>query len=665
MRDLKDARVCEPGTRWLRLRVALVGLLFAAGLGVAFARAFYLQVVDRARMLDMAQDQYLREMEIPARRGDIFDRRGVPLAQSVEVESIWADPSQAGDVRRAARALARRLELDPGELAARLERGKRFAWVKRQVRPDEVARAKALGIPGVGFAKEPRRFYPQRELAAHLLGIVGTDGRGLEGLELAFDEELSGEEARISGVRDARGRKLLVEGAYDALDREGADVTLTIDRQLQYLAEKALAAAVQQSGGVGGMAVALDPKTGELLALANFPSFNPNNPAPSSHALMRDRAALDAFEPGSTTKPLVVAAGLDSGALSADDIFFCENGAYDIGQHTIHDTKPHGWLSPTRILQVSSNIGMAKIGETLGRERLVSAYRQFGFGEKVGLALPGEGRGQVPYPKAEISLATQAFGQGLSATAVQLAAAYGALANRGILMRPFLVAKVVDPDGVVLLENKPTEIRQVVSARVAQQVLHMLEGTVAPDGTAPRARLDGYRVAGKTGTAQKADPVARGYSEKRIASFAGVVPADDPRLVVLVVIDEPKTDVFGGLIAAPAFKEIAQGAMTYLGVPPSLETPLTRGLAPAREEPAAAVQPPPQVSEAVTAQVGAGAVAVPDVSGKVGREAVAALLAAALEPQLSGSGRVVSQDPAAGARVQRGARVALELTARP
>jgi len=666
VRDFKAARAPEPTRKWLRLRVRLLAFFFLALLGVALGRAVQLQVYERDKLRGLAQDQYVRQIEIPARRGDIFDRRGTPLAQSVEVDSIWVDPSLLPDVKQAARSLARALKLDAGELHARLGRARRFAWVKRQVTPREVEAVKALKLPGLGFTKEPRRFYPQRELAAHVVGMVGTDGHGLEGLELAFEDELSGQNSRLSGFRDAKGRKLLVSGAPDVFERQGASVTLTIDRHLQYVSEKALARAVEESKAVAGMALVMEPSTGEILAIANHPRFNPNTPAREARAAIRNRAALDAFEPGSTMKAFVVAAALEQKAIQPDQLFFCENGKWLVGRHTIHDTHEYAWLTPQRVLQVSSNICVAKIGQELGRERLVQAYRDFGFGERTGLALPGEGRGSIPFPKAEVSLATQSFGQGMSATAVQLTAAWAALANGGMLMRPYLVSKVVDPDGVVLLENRPTEVRQVVSARTARRVVEMLESVVAKEGTAPRAAMADYRVAGKTGTAQKVDPVARGYSDKRLASFVGMVPAENPRVVILVVVDEPKTDVYGGLVAAPAFKEIATAAMAHLAVPPSREVPLPSTALPV------AVQPPPSkavpvrtvVEVAVSENGEPGAVRVPDVVGHAGREAVTKLLSAALEPQLLGSGRVVSQTPAAGSLVEKGARVTLELATR-
>ncbi len=664
MKDYKATGRSSP-SRWVRLRVVFLALVFWAVLGGVLLRAVILQVFEGERLRELAQDQYVRQIEIPARRGDIFDRHRLPLAQSVEVDSIWVDPSLLPNPASNARTLARALHVDPEEVRARFARAKRFAWVKRQAKQEEVAAVKALALPGIGFTREPRRFYPHRELAAQVIGLSGIDGAGLEGLEVAFDQALSGQNLQLLGLRDAKGRHLLTQGTLYPPNRQGATLTLTLDRQIQYFTEKSLAKAVEDAKAVSGMAIVLDPRTGEILALANFPSFNPNAPG-ASRELFRNRAALDVFEPGSTFKSFSIAAALDQGAIKYEDVFYCEEGRWDVGGHTIHDTHPHGWLNPAKILQVSSNIGSAKIAQVLGREQLVRYYERFGFGERSQLGLPGEARGSVPFPKAEVSLATAAFGHGVSASAVQIAAAYGALANGGVLMRPWLVSKVTDQDGVVLLEKGPVEVRRVVSTKTAKSLVTMLEGVVEKEGTAPRAKMAEYRVAGKTGTAQKVDPVAGGYSDKRIASFAGIVPADDPHAVILVVIDEPKTEVSGGLVAAPAFKEIATSVMAYLGVPPS--RPRQLGAPPAlafnsaeREE---SRQKPVAGESDVTERTDRGTVRVPDLQGRLGRDAVERLLTAALQPRLSGSGRVVSQTPPAGSIVEKGSRVSVELVLR-
>ncbi len=633
MRDFKADSKQVRTSRWIRFRVGLLAIGFLGLLTLGLFRAIKLQLVDRQRLLELAQDQYVRRIEIPAKRGDIFDRRGVPLAQSAEVDSLWIDPALVSDLRQASRELARRLHLDPGELHRRLQHARRFAWIKRQAKPDEVRAALALGIPGLAVTKEPRRFYPQRELAAQLLGMTGTDGTGLEGLELSFNDELSGQTSKLLSLRDAKGRNLLTEFDADQRQRRGASLQLTIDRQIQFVAEKALSRAVDESHAVAGMAVVLDPRTGELLAVANFPFFNPNAPSLAAVEATRNRASLDAFEPGSTFKAFTVAAALEENAVRTHELIFCENGGWVIGHHTIHDTHPHGWLTPGKILQLSSNIGAAKIAQLLGRERLVTYAARFGFGQPVGLGLPGESKGSVPYPRADLALATAAFGQGLTVTAIQLAAAYGAIANGGVLMKPFLVRKLVDPDGVVLFDNRPTPVRRAVSEGAARQVMTLLEGVVQKEGTAPRARMEEFRVAGKTGTAQKPDPVVRGYSDKRIASFVGIVPADAPRAVILVVIDEPKTDVFGGLVAAPTFKDIAAAALPYLGI-----------------------------SRAQSAR--SDEVELPNVVGKRGNAVGETVLAAAAEPQVFESGSVAGQSPSARRLVQKGSPVWLEPGAR-
>lgn len=666
MRDLKQLQPMEAPTRWMRVRVLVLGVVFFLLLMGVFARAVNLQVHQKDRLKAFAEDQYVRAMEIPARRGEIVDRRGMKLASSVDVDSVWLDPSMAGDLRDVSKQLARVLGLDWKELHERLQKGRRFAWVKRQVTDAEASKVKALGLSGIGFAKEPRRFYPQRELAAHVVGLVGTDGHGLDGLERSFEDELSGEHGRREGFRDAKGRKLLTNGVDENAARPGANLVLTIDSTLQYATEKALEKAVTDAKATAGTAVVLDPRTGEILSLANWPRFNPNAPKGSTSDAFRNRAVTDVFEPGSTFKAFVIAAALDQKVISEGSEFDCEKGRWPIGRHVVHDTHPHGVLTPRGILQVSSNICTAKVAQKLGRERLVETYKNFGFAERFGLMLPGEGKGVVPFPRAEIALATQSFGQGVSATALQVAAGYAALANGGVLMKPYLVARVTDADGVVLLENRPTPVRRVVREATARSVVSMLESVVEQGGTATKARLDEYRVAGKTGTAQKVDPIARGYSDKRIASFVGVVPAEDPRAVILVVIDEPKTDVYGGLVAAPAFKEIALQAMPHLGAPKSRELPVVVAKAeatkkaPEKSAVLAGLEKLEQM-DAVTEEVADGAVRVPDLKGLAGRAAVAQLLGAALEPQLAGSGRVVAQKPAAGALVERGTRVTVEL----
>ncbi|MBI5546454.1 MAG: transpeptidase family protein [Deltaproteobacteria bacterium] len=674
--------------RGVKVRVTLLALCFVPLFGAVLYRAVRLQVFENAKLSALARDQQLRQLKLPGRRGSVYDRNGVALAASVEVDSIFVDPGELADLKKAARDLGKAVGADPRKLEASFNASKHFAWVKRQASAQEVAAVKGLGLSGLGFVKEPRRFFPQRELAAHLLGFASIDGEGIEGLELALDRVLRGKPQSITGLRDARGRSAIVDGAIATESLEGASITLTIDKAIQYLTEKSLAAAVAKADASSGMAVVLDPATGEVLALANAPTFNPNDPSQSPRAALRNHAVADQFEPGSTFKVFTVAAALEEKVVRPSSTFFCENGRFAIGKHAIHDHGGYKDLDVGRIIQVSSNIGAAKIADKLGRERLQAYQRAFGFGERPGTGLSGEAKGSLPFPRAQIALATQSFGQGVSASALQIAAAFAAVANGGQLMRPYLVSRVADPDGAVLEQRGPEKLRQVLSTATAREVVKMMRLVVDKEGTAPLARMDEYEVAGKTGTAQKADPNTGGYSvDKRTASFVGIVPADAPRLVILVVIDEPKGDVYGGLVAAPAFKEIAQGALAHLGVAPSpgkLADKQVAAAKPAEKEAApqvdgklasafaiAAVQPslpPASASEAEDGFLEDGAVAlqdgaavVPDVQGLTARGAVKALTAAYLEPSLLGSGKAIGQTPPAGTSVRRGTRVAVRL----
>ncbi len=667
--------------RWIRVRLTLLGLLFVPLFGALLYRAVQLQVVQGSKLSGLAQEQYLRQVTLPGRRGAVFDRRGAALAASVDVDSIFIDPSELTDPKKAARELAKAVGGDEARLLSSFTSGRHFAWIQRQATPQEVVAVKALELPGVGFVKEPRRFYPQRELAAHILGFSGLDGEGLEGVELALDGSLKGKPQTLAGLRDARGRQAIVEGTVTAEALDGASVTLTIDRAIQYLTEKTLAAAVTKANAAAGMAVVLDPATGEILAMANVPTFNPNDAGRYQKQALRDRAVVDQFEPGSTFKVFTIAGALEDKVIRPSDTFSCENGAWHIGKHTVHDHAGYGSLDVGKILQVSSNIGAAKIAEKMGRDGLQKYQRLFGFAEKPGTGLPGEARGSLPYPRADIALATQSFGQGVTASAVQIAAAFGAIANGGALMRPYVVSRVVDPDGEVITQREPEKVRQVVSRATAQEVLRMMKLVVQKEGTAPLARMDDYEVAGKTGTAQKADPQTGGYSvDKRTASFVGIVPADSPRLVILVVIDEPKGDVYGGLVAAPAFKEIAQGTLAHLGVPPSsgsakLASAKVASDAPVEVTPSrlagafamAAVHPTLMASEGfIEDEPGEGeqSEAVPNVLGMTARQAVKTLTASNLEPALLGSGKVIGQTPPAGSSVRKGARVSVRLEAK-
>ncbi len=665
MRAGIDAR----SARWIAIRIGIVAFAFAAGFAVVAGRSAQLQVLQGDRLGSLARDQYLRDLTLKPRRGAITDRNGAVLAGNAEADSIFVDPREfpAGSRTRDVVRLAKALQLEPKALEKKIGKGARFAWVKRRVSPAEADQVRAMKMAGVGFVKETRRYYPRRELAGQLLGIVGDDGEGLEGIERAWDDSLQGEGTRLPSLRDARGAHLLGAATVPERVLEGSRVELTIDQGLQNAAERSLAQAVAQARAASGMVIVIDPGTGEILALANVPLLNPNAPRKED---LRNRAILDSFEPGSTMKAFVLARALDEGAITPTTSIFCENGRWAVGSHVIHDHKGLGWVPPARVMAASSNICAAKVGQRLGRDRLQQAYLAFGLGERTQTGIPGEPRGQIPYPKAEISLATMSFGQGMTASALQITQAMAALANRGVLMKPWLVRRVVDPvTGDVMSEAVPTPVRRVVSAETARQVTEWLEGVIAdPDGTGKRARLAGWRLAGKTGTAQKADPVTGGYSaDKQFASFVGFAPADAPRVVIGVFIDEPKGEIYGGEVAAPVFRDVAEYALKAGGVAPTgaavaalppLAPPGPAETGVERED----VAPVPQVEFAPRKPPqGTGGVAVPALQGLAARSALRRLESADLAGDLRGTGRVTGQVPRAGEVVQRGTRVRLTL----
>jgi cell division protein FtsI (penicillin-binding protein 3) len=661
--------------RWIRIRVGLLTMALVPMFATMAYRAFKLQVVEGPKLVQLAQEQYLEEAELPPRRGQVFDRNGSALAATVDVDSVSADPTQLPQTTAARAPLAKALNLDPKELDRRLAKGKHFAWLKRGATPDEIVATKALALPSLACIKEARRFYPQKELAANIVGFSGIDGEGLEGIELAFNSVLKGKPASVDIIRDAQHHNVFSEGRLDDSDLSGASVTLTIDRNIQHIAELSVARVVQKTSCQSAMAIVMDPATGEVLAMASAPTFNPNDPQGSQRAFMRNRPVVDSFEPGSTVKAFTMAAALQEGVVHPNDPINCEMGHYAIGTRVVHDHEPIGTIPATKVITVSSNVGAAKIAEKLGREKLGAYFRAFGLGERTGLGLPGEVKGSIPYPRADIQLATQAFGQGMTASGLQLVAGYAAIANGGTLMRPILVKKVVDPDGVVLESHGPEPVRRVISQATAQMVTDMLKTVPTKEGTAVKAGMTDYEVAGKTGTSQKVDPETGTYSaDRRTASFIGFVPADAPRLVIAVIIDEPKGDKYGGLVAAPAFREIAEQALPLLGVQPRVRQALVATAAPAQgpvAELKQAMSEDDDREDGVSddgddAEPGQKApkVAVPDLTNLGARAVAQALGQADLEPALSGSGRAVSQTPAPGAVVARGTRVTVKLESR-
>jgi len=559
----------KTGNKYMRLRVTLVGLGFGLLLAVIVARAVNLQVCRRSRLSELAAGQYEKSYVYRGKRGSIYDDKFRNLALTLDVTSIGLHPRRVVHPRTLLRKLSRALKIDRRRLQRKFASKRPFVWLKRKASPKEVTSVRALHAKAVAFVTERNRFYPNRELAAQVLGFTGVDGKGLEGLEFFYEHVLRGSQDRYTVWRDARGRRFEMNKNWFPGD-SGKNLVLTIDAGIQYITEQALAAAVEKFSAKGGMAVVMAPATGAILALANYPGFNPNTYTSFPRSRWRNRAITDPFEPGSTMKIFVAAAALESGKISANSIFFCENGAYRIGRNTIHDTHPHGWLSLQQIVKVSSNIGAAKVGSMLGARRLYRTLRDFGFSAKTGIDAPGESSGSLtPYRKwTRIDAGTITFGQGIAVTAVQLAAAASAIANGGMLMRPYLVQAITDHNGRLVRKNGPHPIRRVISAKTAATLRRIMQTVTGPGGTGVNAALADYPVGGKTGTAQKIGPGGTYAHGRYLASFIGFVPADQPEACILVVVDEPRKFHYGGTVAAPAFRKIARSVMDRLHIPP-------------------------------------------------------------------------------------------------
>jgi len=642
--------------------LAVAGL-FAGLFARIVGRAVDLAVLRGPALARLAAMQHRQRIALLPHRGPIIDRNGEALALSVDVPSLYLRPHEFAGQEARLPSLAAALRVPLRALRAGIERGQPFMWLKRQALPREAAAAQRVGLRGVYAVAEGRRFYPHNRLAAHVLGFVGVDSQGLEGIERRLDRAIRGEARYVQADRDAHGGEMFT-GGVQTPPAEGSRIELTLDAAIQEATERELAAGVASARAAGGAAVVLDPATGEVLALANFPTFNPNELGGVAHERWRDRvrnrAITDPYEPGSTLKAVLAAAAIEDGAVTPTEMFFCENGRFQVGRWMIHDAHPHGWLSFAEVIQYSSNIGASKVGERLGRERYYAYLRAFGFGARTGIELPGETAGILrPVDTwARIDLATHSFGQGVSVTPVQMAAAFGAIANGGLLMRPFLVRRIVAPGGEVAFENAPVVVRRVIGARSAQTVTALLRRVVEErGGTGAKARLDGVPVAGKTGTAQKVNLRTGGYSSKRIGSFVGFAPADAPRVVILVLIDEPGTSSYGGVVAAPVFRAIATAVLERLGVAPPPSRVEMAGAPPASGggKPDGPDPSTPMVDESPASPI------TPSFLGLSLREAFARAQATGWHLQVSGTGYVRDQRPPPGTPLASERRLALRL----
>jgi cell division protein FtsI (penicillin-binding protein 3) len=651
-------------TSRLRTRaLVLTGVLVAVHVAVV-VRLGYLQLLRGDELSRAAERQYSKAIPLKPKRGPIVDRHGLVLAVSSGVESIFADPRRIADPAGVAARLAPWLGERAIDLEERLESDRPFVWLKRKLPPAAVQPIRALHLPGIGILPESLRFYPNRELAAHVLGFEGVDDRGLEGVELAHDRLLAGDAGLALVERDALGRDVSAQPRIVKTPVPGQGLALTLDARIQYVAERELDAAWRQTGAKSGMILAMEPRTGDILAMAIRPTFNPNAYQAATSDQWRNRGVTDPFEPGSTFKAILAAAALEEGVATPEDRFYGEQGVITIANRTIHDWKRYGWLSFGEVLKFSSNVGSIKIGLALGRERYYKHVTGFGFGAITGSGLPGESRGQLRPPQrwSGLSLASMSIGQEISVTGLQILTAFAAIANDGRLMQPRVVKAILDADGREVRPLPPQAVRQVISPATAARVRQLLTAVVA-EGTGQRASVPGYAVAGKTGTAQKLDPVARVYSRKPgVLSFVGFVPADDPRLVMLALLDEPKTVAWGSEAAAPLFAAVAAPALRYLGVPPTDQPsiPLVRTAAAAPAPPGAPVEPATGVVGPLFAP-DTGEPTMPDLAGRSLRQALAMLAGFELDLAVVGRGLVVRQTPAPGTPLPPGSTCRLEL----
>jgi cell division protein FtsI (penicillin-binding protein 3) len=557
----------------IKLREIIIGAFFTFFFIIIGVKATYLQVFRGSWLSQKAADQYEVSFKSSGKRGTIFDRNLREMAVSIDVTSIAAHPQQIEDSNSAARSLSKALKIDRKVLAKKLNSKKKFVWIKRKVTPKEAEAVKKLDINGLDFIPEHKRFYPNKTLAAQLIGFTDIDDRGLEGIEFNYDDELSGEVFQYTVLRDAHGRGFEAEN-MNSLSSSGKNLVLTIDSAVQYIAEKALGEAVKTFSAKSGMAIVMVPKTGAILALAHVPLFNPNSVERFNRKFWRNRIITDPFEPGSTMKIFSAAAAIESGSSSPNSIFFCENGAYKMGRHVIHDTHEHGWLSLQQIIKYSSNIGAIKFSAITGPEYLSRTLQNFGFGSKTGIDCPGETAGSLPPFKrwTKVDAGTISFGQGVSVSALQLIVATSAVANKGILMRPYVVQAITDHNGRLIKSFGPGKIRRAISEKTAGTLSRIMQTVITEGGTGVNAALEGYSVCGKTGTAQKIDENG-GYSyEKYVASFVGFAPMENPKIAVLVVVDEPQKQHYGSIVAAPAFKAIAQETLDYMHIAPKGKT---------------------------------------------------------------------------------------------
>ncbi len=677
-------------------RLKFLGFLFTLAALVVGLRLVWLQVVRYPDFRQMARRQQLTPREVRAERGQILDRNGVALAVNIDLYNVYAHPNQITDKSGTAASLARALGLSYPEVLRKLRGDAKFTWIARQVPYERSQAAEGLRLDGVGSYKEQRRFYPDHEMAAHVLGFTGLDNQGLEGLESRYEKALAGVDGYQVTERDARGRAVLTQLGASKSPHDGENVVTTLDTVIQHITQVELEKAFVRYRCQAGSAVVMDPKTGKILALANYPLYDPNHYRSFPPALWGDRTVNSAFEPGSTFKLVACTAALEEGAFNEDDKIFCENGhgVFEYGR-VVTDHEKYGWLPFREVFGYSSNIGFVKIGMALGKDRLYKWIKRFGFGDPTGVDLPGEATGIVQPPDkwSGLSMTSIPYGYEIATTPIQLLCAYAAVANGGVMMKPMLVDHLEDAEGNVIKTYRPAQIRKVCSAKTAKRVTALLRWVVEK-GTGTAVDLPGYDIAGKTGTAHKV--IKKRYSPYNyLSSFVGFVPADNPRYVIYVSLDDPRGVYWGGYTAGPVFKEVAKRVLAYADVPQNGQQAVAEAPGQARVPsfagltenqcrqvadragiPLAFTGKGPRVTDQSMAaggqvttgkkapsvqltlgepvEVGDAGGRMPDLRGKTKRQALALLSPLGLRVQFRGRGLIRGQSPLPGAGVGAG-----------
>ena len=670
-------------------RLLIVGCLTLLLVCTVFGRLGYLQLFRHSEYLAKAQRQQQHVIEITPKRGAIYDRNMHPLAMSIPVDSAFAVPSELGDQQLAARLLSGVLNIPREVLQERLASSHSFVWIARKLPPDKKEAVEALNLKGVYFQKENQRIYPKRDLAAHVLGFVNLDEKGIGGLESELESKIGGKSEKIIVMADARQRWF--DGG-EAQRERGASVVLTLDEKIQYIAERELTAAIAKTHALAGTVIVVNPNNGEILALANWPKFNPNTATDAPAETRMNRAVSAIYEPGSTFKLITLAAALDQGITRPEEVFNCENGAVYIAGHRIRDHKPFGLLTVSDILAQSSDVGAIKIALRLGAPKFYDYIRAFGFGQLTGVDIPGESKGMLQHLESwtPISIGSISMGQEIGVTPIQLVSAVSAIANGGMLYRPHVIAELKRGEQVLPAEGAlaPVEPKRVIRPETAATLRRAMEGVIL-NGTGTLAHLEGWTAAGKTGSAQKIDPATGRYSATQlIASFSGFAPINNPAVTILVSLDSPVGEHEGGQVAAPVFKRIAEQVLPYLDVPrdvpigprfvqtayKSRETADSVTLEdftatdfsgrpdrlPAELATANSKSGKSQTPTVTVAVDEGGDIPVPDFSGKTMRNVTETCLRLGLEPVLIGSNLATNQTPGAGAKARRGAKVTVQ-----